>query len=203
MNWESLPCAQEIEVLFPRVWRWSAYSVHHKVELTSHAVMTEVGLIVIDPIPLDEAQQVRLETGAPVQGVIITNANHFRATGQWRGKKIYTASLDLVGEPNLEILDPESLNVLGLQIISLPGGPGGEIALFDSEKKLLIMGDALVNLPTRGLEVLPANYCDDEPLLRKSLANLLALNFDRLLCAHGSPIMTGAKLQLEELLAKF
>ncbi len=197
-----LPTAREITQLFPGVWQWSAYSSHHKVELTSHAVNTSEGVVIVDPIPLDEEQRIKFEPIVAPQAVILTNANHLRSATQWVDRKsIYAFPSSLTREHGLVVIERQPSQLFGLTIIPLEGGPAGEIALFDSDKKLLIVGDALVNLPNRGLEILPAKYCNDDGMLRNSLCRLLAFNFDVLLCSHGNPILTAAKTRLKELLA--
>jgi hypothetical protein len=48
--------------------------------------------------------------------------------------------------------------------------------------------------------MLPAKYCEDANLLRQSLAKLLNYAFERMLFAHGTPILGRARAHLEELL---
>jgi hypothetical protein len=48
-----------------------------------------------------------------------------------------------------------------------------------------VVGDALVNLPGRGLEILPDKYCTNPTQLRRSLRHLPMA--DLVLTAHGAP----------------
>jgi hypothetical protein len=65
----------------------------------------------------------------------------------------------------------------------------------------MIMGDALINFEPHGFALLPAKYCRDSKLMRQSLPRLLERPFERMLFAHGTPILSGAHTRLEQLLA--
>jgi len=60
----------------------------------------------------------------------------------------------------------------------------------------------LANPPGR-CSLLPEEKLDDPARLRESLRDLLALDFDCLLVGDGTPILEGAKAQLEDLVASF
>ena len=64
----------------------------------------------------------------------------------------------------------------------------------------MIMGDALINFEPYGFTFLPAKYCSNAKMMRRSLPKLLDYSFDRMLFAHGTPIVCGARQRLEELL---
>ena len=85
--------------------------------------------------------------------------------------------------------------------IEIEGGPPGEIAIHsDAEKGSLIIGDALINFEPYGFALLPAKYCSNARLMRRSLRKLLDYTFQRMLFAHGTPILTAARQRLEQLL---
>ena len=65
----------------------------------------------------------------------------------------------------------------------------------------MIVGDALINFEPYGFDFLPAKYCRDFKLMRRSLPKLLGYTFERMLFAHGTPILSGARAKLERLLA--
>jgi glyoxylase-like metal-dependent hydrolase (beta-lactamase superfamily II) len=65
----------------------------------------------------------------------------------------------------------------------------------------MVVGDALINFEPHGFGLLPAKYCLDPSLMRQSLRKLLDYAFDRMLFAHGTPILSGARARLERLLA--
>jgi glyoxylase-like metal-dependent hydrolase (beta-lactamase superfamily II) len=65
----------------------------------------------------------------------------------------------------------------------------------------MVLGDALINFEPRGFGLLPAKYCLNPRMMRRSLAKLLDYTFERMLFAHGTPILSGARDRLKELLA--
>ena len=88
------------------------------------------------------------------------------------------------------------------EAIPLPGAAPGEIALYRAEGEgVMIVGDAVINLPSPGFTVLPDKYCANPKALRRSLATLLERPFARMLFAHGEPIMVKARERLAGLLA--
>ena len=90
---------------------------------------------------------------------------------------------------------------LGLQVIELSGAAPGEIALYCADGTgTVVIGDAVINFGSNGFALLPPKYCEDARLLPKSLRKLLSVKFDRLLSAHGTPILSGAHARLAELL---
>ena len=83
-----------------------------------------------------------------------------------------------------------------------PGSPG-EVALHWPERKILIVGDAVVGDPPGRCKLLPEKVIDDLPRLRDSVRGLLALDFDTLLVGDGTPILQNAKASLSELVETF
>ena len=185
----------------PGVHRWAAYSPAHRVELAAHSVWDEKVLLVFDPIPL-AAEVFDWFPGphAPA-AVILTNAHHERDTARWRALfplavwAAPDAPLTLIG---VRRWDPDAPPFPGWKIVPLPGGAAGETAWFCPAKSLIIFGDAVVNLPGRGLELLPAKYCRDPTLLRESLRQLP--EFDHAVFAHGEPILGAAAEKITALL---
>ena len=57
----------------------------------------------------------------------------------------------------------------------------------------LIVGDALINFEPHGFAFLPPKYCSNPKQMRRSLRKLLDYDFERMLFAHGTPILHGAR----------
>jgi glyoxylase-like metal-dependent hydrolase (beta-lactamase superfamily II) len=183
---------------FPRVCRWSAYSAIHKVELTSHAVWDGRNWRVFDPIPFPEGG-----SGLPFlpDRIVLTNENHERDSVAWRDRfdiEVWAAPDAAIEIPGVHRWNAESPDEGGWIRTPLPGGPGGETAFFLPSLSLMVFGDAVVHLPTRGLELLPDKYCRDPQLLRNSLRRLPS--FDRAVFAHGDPLSTNAGERIAALL---
>ncbi len=178
--------ADHVDEPFPGLRTWSAFSPEHRVDLGSTAVLTPEGWWVFDPIPIaPDASGPRFDQ---VAGLLLTNANHERDSARWcdRFGCRRWAAPEAGGLPGgvARWTGPDPFP--GWILIPLPGGAPGETAFFRPDRSLLVVGDALVNLPGRGLEVLPDKYCADPVELRRSLRRLPSV--DRILPAHGAPI---------------
>lgn len=199
----SLPIAPNISEVLPGVFRWEAYSPTHKVELTSHAILRDGAVFIFDPIPLaDAAKQSLLEQGK-LTAIILTNQNHERAALDWQQAlqvPVYASSMAKLEIPAVERISPAQTEWHGWQLHHLAGGAGGEIAFRWPERSLVLLGDAVVNLPTRRLELLPDKYCENPAALRTSLRGLVAEPFSTLLMAHGMALTGDASTRLAGLL---
>ena len=89
------------------------------------------------------------------------------------------------------------------EIVAAPGKSPGEIALHWPEKKLLIVGDAVIGNPAGQCGLLREKVMDDPARLRRSVRHLLDLEFDTLLVDDGVSILDDAKSRLKELVATF
>lgn len=198
----SLPLvAPRLDFPAESVFRWEFYSPHHKVELTSHAFVEAGELFVVDPIPLDEREVERLLQQGKPKAILLTNGNHWRDTAWWRERLGIDAwasagAASEIGEGVLSL--PEADTWLGWRILSLPGGATGETAFL--RNGCAVVGDAVVNLPKRGLEILPEKYCNDNAMLCKSLEQLVDAKVEQLFTAHGNAVLTDAAERVGELL---
>lgn len=88
-----------------------------------------------------------------------------------------------------------------LEVTAIDGAAGGEIALYHAANGgTLVIGDALINFEPYGFAFLPEKYCQDPRQMRNSLRKLLRFNAERILFAHGMPILSGASERLQQLL---
>ena len=180
-------CASELEPVSPRIVLWRFYDPSVKADLFSTAVVIGSGTYLVDPIPLASDAMVGL---GRIAGVIITNENHIRASSEFAARfrvPIYSA-----------VSDPFAP---GLTSARIDGAPAGEIAVYcDVNGGAMFVGDALINFEPYGFTFLPAKYASNFKLMRKSLAKLLDYSFERMLFAHGMPILSQARERLELLL---
>lgn len=189
----------------PEVATWSVYSEECKTDCFGHAVVYQGNLVLVDPIlPASlEIWNKIIALGNP-NLIILNSGNYERHARKFADeyKLPLGASIEAIPElsrkPDI-ILDGQ-VKLQGLRPIACSGGGPGETALFSPHSKTLIHGDAVINLPETGLQLLPDKYCKDPQQLKRSLALLLNLNFDTLMMAHGIPITKSAKTQLKQLL---
>jgi hypothetical protein len=203
-----MPRAQEVDEVSPGILVWQAYDSKSKADLFSTALTTRAGTYVVDPIPLASDGLRTLRAQPEAAGVFVTNVNHVRAAAEFAR----TLSLPIFAHGELSRIPdfPQATAVQdgeefsrGLTAVALEGGPVGEMALhYNNNGGTMILGDALINFEPHGFGVLPAKYCQNPNLLRQSLTKLLDYAFERMLFAHGMPILAKARAQLEQLLAR-
>jgi glyoxylase-like metal-dependent hydrolase (beta-lactamase superfamily II) len=194
--------ADGVQEVLPGVFRWAQYSNEHKVELTSHAILRGTSLVLFDPIDLREAACRSLLERAKEAVVFLTSENHWRSTDSWlgRGLPVVTRTASGFRQAGVEGLSGTSDAWNGFQVVPLAGGPAGECVLIEPERRLGFGGDALVNLPGRGLEVLPVKYCANQTMLLDALGILAKSGIGWLFPAHGQPIGPRAGALIKELL---
>jgi glyoxylase-like metal-dependent hydrolase (beta-lactamase superfamily II) len=90
-----------------------------------------------------------------------------------------------------------------LTIVAVPGKSPGEVALHWPERKLLIVGDAVIGNPPGRCGLLREKVMDDPARLRRSVRKLLDLEFETLLFGDGASILHDAKMRLKELVDTF
>ena len=197
----------EIARICPSLLSWHRYAPDVKADLFSTAVVSEAGAYLVDPIATGSDELRSAVAPAAVAGVVVTNENHARASGELAaafGVPHYThaatgAALGMNAATT--IADGEQF-VPGLEAIAIEGAPAGEIAIHAApDGGSLIMGDALINMGSYGFTFLPAKYCTNHKRMRRSLRKLLDWEFKRILFAHGLPIVADAKERLAQLLA--
>jgi len=198
--------ASEFDRIDSNIAIWHDYDSALKAELYSASLGTPDGTYVIDPIPLAREALCELISPNSVAGIIVTNGNHHRASGKFAEK----FSVPLFGRTEAfqknatrelkRIIDGEEISE-GLRVIGIEGAAEGEIALhYAPDGGTFIIGDALINFEPHGFSFLPPKYCSNQKEMRRSLRKLLDYNAERMLFAHGAPILAGATDRLRGLL---
>ena len=198
--------AQELAELRPGLFVWQNYDPAAKADLFSTGIKLPVGVYLIDPIRLADAQLSRLREERSVAGIVVTNANHERAAISYSER--FSAPIfahrdsfpDAKPSRFVEIANGARIDE-ELEAIEIEGAAAGEIALYHpADDGALIIGDALINFEPSGFALLPRKYCQNEKQMRRSLRKLLNRQAERLLFAHGTPILSGASARLRNLL---
>lgn len=197
--------AADLVSLGNSLWLWQAYDPAVKADLSSSAAKSRDRLFLIDPIPLAPAPLAELTAHGRFASVLVTNSNHPRAAAAFArqlGANILAAQpvLSEFGDATVEPIGGGEL-MPGVAAIPIEGAAAGEMAFhFADEGGTLIIGDALINFEPYGFTLLPAKYCSNQKQMRGSLRQLLDWPFERLLFAHGAPILASARAHLETLL---
>ena len=191
------------------IFTWPWFSKPHGYNFNGHFIKHADGNLCIDPVqPSDEDLSEMARQG--VARILITNRNHSRAANQIRartGARTAIHGLDAAHartegaelDAELKIGD----KVGPFVVVGAPGKSLGEVVLHWPERKILLVGDAVVGDPPGKCKLLPDKVVDDPARLRETARGLLALDFDILLVGDGEPILQGAKERLRELVQSF
>jgi len=185
---------------------WHDYDSSVKAELYSTCLRTSGGAYFIDPIPLQSEVFSELIGSNSVAGIIVTNSNHHRSLEKFAEQ--YSVPIFARGEAFPHKLPLQFRSVADgdkiyeeLTVIALEGATDGEIALhYAPDGGTFIIGDALINFEPYGFTFLPAKYCSNQKQMRRSLRKLLDHRAQRMLFAHGTPILSDASQKLRALL---
>jgi glyoxylase-like metal-dependent hydrolase (beta-lactamase superfamily II) len=195
--------------IVPDILTWTWFSEPHGYNFNGHLVRQASGNLCIDPVQPDETCLAELER-VGVARILLTNRNHSRAANLVRartGAKTFIHAEDAAHARGQGTeLDGElkvGENAGPFTIVSAAGKSPGEIALYWSERKLLVVGDAVIGNPPGQCGLLREKVMDDPARLRRSVRALLDLDFDTLLCGDGASILHDARDKLKELVATF
>ena len=191
------------------IFTWPWFSEPHGYNFNGYLVCHPGGNLCIDPVePTEDVLEEIARHG--VSRILLTNRNHSRAANRVRARAGARTALHPADAPHARSqgteLDDElkvGEKVGPLLVVGVPGKSPGEIALHWPERRILIVGDALVGAPPGRLKLLPEKVVDNPAALRQSVRGLLSLEFDILLPGDGEPILKSAKERLRELVDSF
>lgn len=192
---------------------WSAWQPEQAIDFNGFFLEIPGGNILVDPLPLDEARLAFARRRGGATHVLVTNADHWRATDQARtalgarviapaGERerlgdragsvdIWLASAGDLPEPLREAIEP----------FFLRGGKSPvEVALHLKRQKALLFGDLVRSRASGRLTLLPDGKLRDKPLALESLRPLLGRSFDAVLLGDGDCIFTGGREALFSML---
>jgi len=188
-------------------WPWC--SEPHGYNFNGHFIQHASGNLCIDPVEPSDADLDEMARQG-VARILITNRNHSRSANKIRARTGARTAMHPADAPHARkegaLLDDElntSDKVGPFVVIDSPGKSAGEVVLHWPERKILLVGDALVGDPPGKCKLLPDKVVDDPARFRDSARSLLDLDFDILLVGDGVPILQSAKEQLQALVETF
>lgn len=191
------------------IFTWPWFSEPHGYNFNGHFIRHADGNLCIDPVEPSEEDIAEMARQG-VARILITNRNHSRAANKIRARAgartaIHPADAPHARSEGAELDDELKIGekVGPFVVIGAPGKSPGEVVLHWPERKILLVGDAVVGDPPGKCKLLPDKVVDDPPRLRESARGLLALDFDTLLVGDGVPILQSAKERLRELIQTF
>jgi len=191
------------------IFTWAWFSEPHGYNFNGYLVRHGEGNLCIDPVqPSDECLADIARVG--VAQILLTNRNHSRAANLVRAR---TGAMTLIHPDDAAHARGQGAELDGelrvgekvgpLTIVAAPGKSRGEVALHWPERKLLIVGDAVIGNPQGHCGLLREKVMDNPVRLKRSVRNLLDLEFDTLLFADGASILQDAKMRLKQLVDTF
>jgi len=195
--------------IVPDIFTWPWFSEPHGYDFNGYLLRHPAGNLCIDPAtPSDEVLKEITRLG--VSRILLTNRNHARAANRVRTATSAKTAIhpeDAVHARGQGAEIDEALRIgdqIGpLEVVGVPGKSPGEIALHWRERRVLIVGDAVIGHPPGECGLLREHVMDDPVRLRQSVRKLLDLEFDTLLVGDGVSILKGAKDRLRELVQRF
>ena len=191
------------------IFTWSRLSEPHGYDFNGHLFRHADGNLCIDPVEPDAAAVAEIER-LGVARILLTNRNHSRAANLLRGRTGARAAIHPEDAAHARGQGTELDDALRpgdrigpFAVIGVPGKSPGEVALHWPERRLLLVGDAVIGNPPGRCGLLREAVMDDAPRLRASVGELLDLDFETLLVGDGVPILQDAKARLEELVETF
>ncbi len=178
-------------------YAWSVFNPEKQFNFNGHILRTSEGTVIVDPVPFSADDLAYLEAaGLKPDALVITNRNHLReresVLKRWKIPTILHAlEVEEAGiAPERTVEDGDKID--GLICVHLPGKSPGEIALYWPQRRLLLLGDALI-APRGRLKTVPVEKQDDPSTLKRSLELLRTYDFDHLLVGDGDPLLGDAK----------
>ncbi len=188
------------------IYTWGYFNAEKKYNFNGFILTGSGETVVVDPPTLDrDDEEYYAELKLSPDLFVITNRNHLRALDWFIKRKaaplaMHEAEIAQVDvKVDRPLRDGETL-APGLEVIHLPGKSPGEMGLFWRERRVLILGDALI-APQGRLKLIPEAKLDDPKALKTSLQRLRGLDFDTLLLADGDPLLGGARTQVNGFLS--
>ena len=200
---------QAVHDIVTDILTWSWFSEPHGYHFNGHLVRDPGGNVCIDPVELTEDDLGALVREG-VAWVVLTNRNHSRAANRVRAS---TGAQTVIHADDADHARSQDTNIDGvlevgatigpLALIDASGKSPGEVALWWRDRRILIVGDAIIGNPPGQCGLLPDRVMDDPARLRTSVRALSELDFDTLLVGDGEPILGDAEARVRELVETF
>jgi glyoxylase-like metal-dependent hydrolase (beta-lactamase superfamily II) len=195
--------AETVEQVADGVWHWRIRNSRIGGSFSSsHAVATEDGCVLVDPVRLVEEALASLPTP---NAILLTAACHQRAA--WRYRRDFGAEVWLPEGSRATDERPDHTcaadEVLpgGLRAVHTPGPENPHYSfLLEREPGVLFCSDLIENNGGSELELVPPAYHEDPDETHRSVERLLDLDFSILCLAHGAPVVDDPKTAIRDLL---
>ena len=196
--------ATSVSEVVPGVWHWHVSDERIGGSVSAaHAVRTDSGVVVIDPLPL---VQEALEGLGAVEAICLTASGHQRSAWRLRrelGARVWAPVLAAAvdEEPDERYGEGERLPGGLLAFFTPGGGTRQQSLLLERDGGVLFTPDLFVHPPGGELALVPAQYMDDPEQARRTSQALLELDFTVLCTSHGIPVTEDPKTAIRAAIA--
>jgi hypothetical protein len=163
---------------------------------TAYGLRTEEGMVLIDPLPLEEAA---FDALGEIQAIILTSASHQRSAWRLRAEReipVWAPALaqELEEEPD-ERYSHSAVLPGDLNAFHAPGAGQSQHALI-LDDYIAFVPDLIVNPPDGEVALIPDDYLENPIQARDTVRLLLEMSVDILCSSHGLPILDDVHGQL-------
>ncbi len=195
--------ADRVERVVDGVWHWRVDNANIGGEISSsHAVATDRGCVLLDPVRLAPGALAELPTP---EAVLLTARTHQRAAWRYRrelGIEVWLGedAPRADEEPDRRFAEADVLPG-GLEVIRTPGPEWPHYSfLLRRDPGVLFCSDLLMD-DGGMLAFVPGEFHDDPSETRRSVERLLDLDYTILCLDHGAPVTHDPKAAIRDLLA--
>jgi len=186
----------EAEEILPGLWHWHLQDDRiGGFVSSSHALRTDQGTVLVDPLPLAPEALAAL---GDVAAICLTTSSHQRSSWRLRREldvQVYVPALVREAEEEPDVRYSEGDRLPGdLHAIFTPGaGTTQHTLLLEREGGIAFAPDLFARPPGEPLQMTPAEYMHDPEEARRSAKKLLDYELEVLCHGHGAPVVGGVK----------
>jgi glyoxylase-like metal-dependent hydrolase (beta-lactamase superfamily II) len=186
--------AAQVEQVVAGVWHWRVHDERIDFWSAAHAIESNEGTILVDPLPLAAEA---LDALGTISAICLTAGAHQRSAWRYRrelGARVYAPALSkqIDEEPDERYADGARLPG-GLVAVFTPGaGTTQHTFLRAGDPGVAFAADLFARAPDTRLTLVPAEFMHDPAEARRSAEKLLDLPFSVLCLGHGAPVLRDA-----------
>ncbi|HZX95409.1 MAG TPA: MBL fold metallo-hydrolase [Myxococcales bacterium] len=196
--------------ILPGIETWQWFSERHGYDFNGYLLRDAGGNVAVDPVEMPAEVLAGLARSG-VSRIVLTNRNHFRAAARLKKEtgariSVHPADAAFVRAQDVPVDDELAIGARlsqGFEVVDASGKSPGEVALWNAERRVLMVGDACVGKPPGALALLPAKVIDELPRLHASLRRLAELPAEAVLVGDGAPLLRGGQAALRALVQGF
>ena len=194
-----------IKEILPGIYSWSEYSEEKKLNFNGYLLISSRESLIIDPPALSSEDEAKLKDlmgehpSSPLKGILLTNVHHERASNSLRSQfsaPVWVNELDWpgLGVPSENTFRGGDTLFCGVEPIQLEDQKSpGETAFYIRDRKIMLLGDALIGKVPGQVNMLPPDKFKDPARAKQGLKKLLNFEFEALLLGDGESIFIGAE----------